>query len=127
MNRAHIALIVPQQDYCAAFCHAKRLCSFLASAIPISLMNSNHERSIDRITEAARGLAQACPSLRLMSFCVFRHGVYAQYAPLTGCTKPLEPLDKPSDELDGRPIRFWLSAEETEVASQQFNDCSWTL
>jgi hypothetical protein len=75
---------------------------------------------IDMLTIAAQHLAEACPSLRLISFCVDKIGICAQYAPLADHTEDMEPLDKPSDELDGKPIRFWLPPKEIEVLPERY-------
>jgi hypothetical protein len=69
----------------------------------------------ENLTVAARLLAAACPSLRLITFCMEGYGICLQYAPLADDIEEMEPLDEVSDELDGKPIRFWLPPQEMEV------------
>jgi hypothetical protein len=79
--------------------------------------------SVDNLTKAAKELARACPSLRLISFCVEFRGIYAQYAPQDSQNEYMEPVSEFIEELDGRPIRFWLPSEEPHVAAERYQGC----
>jgi hypothetical protein len=79
--------------------------------------------SVSNLTKAAQELARACPSLRLISFSAKYLGIYAQYAPRSGQNEHMEPVSEPIEELDGRPIRFWLSSEEEQVAAERYHGC----
>jgi hypothetical protein len=79
-------------------------------------MNNYHESGGDNLAEAVKSLAQACPSLRLVSF---SNRILALYGTFASFSKPMDDLDKPSYD-DGKHIRFWLPAEEIKAESSQF-------
>jgi hypothetical protein len=72
------------------------------------------------LTHAARGLARACPSLRLITFCT-DHSVDTQYSPRTHEVEHMVPLTEVADALDGRRIRFWLPPNEMLLEGERYH------
>jgi hypothetical protein len=84
-------------------------------------LKDDDESFIDTLTIAAQHLARACPSLRLITFCdaTALGGINAQFDPLADDIEYMAPLDERSDELDGKPIRFWLPPPEINVGLER--------
>jgi hypothetical protein len=103
----------------------------MASARPIAILEggyesvNNPETILRSLTSAARSLAQACPSLRLITFCATdTDNVFAQFAPREYRVGKMRPLVKRIDELDGEPIRFWPHEEAMRPAGAYQGNCS---